>query len=234
MEKYKQIEQALRKEIDQGIYKSGDRLPTELELCEKYNVSRITVRKSLQNLTNQGIVIRKVGDGTYVNDANYVNYSGTPQSFSDDMIANGKIPGTELVEFRICKGKNDAFITKKLEISSKELYYMIIRVRTGDSIPIALSYTYIPRNLFPDFDIERISSGSLYEYIRENHELDLKSVGVGRTIAAVMPTRFQKKFLKISDEPLLKISHITHLKTGEIFEFTETYYVGSRFVYTYN
>lgn len=234
MEKYRQIETKIKNEIEKGTYKSGDKLPPEMELCQQFQVSRITVRKALQDLTNQGIIIRKVGDGTYVNDSKYVNHSGMARSFSEDMIQNGKVPGSELIEFRICKGKNDLFIAKKLKISTKDLYYMITRIRTGDSIPIALSYTFIPYELMPNFDVDKIVNGSLYDYITEKYELDLDRGAIGKTIAAIMPTRTQKKYLKIADEPLLKITHSTQLKNKKIFEYTETYYVGSRFIYTYD
>lgn len=232
MEKYRIIEEYIKSQINDKKYKSGDKLPSEHELCKMFDISRITVRKALQNLANEGIIIRKVGDGTYVNSSNYVNVSRYGRSFSEDMIVNGKVPGSQLVDFKVCRCKNNEFIKNSLKLSDKDNFYMIIRIRTGDDIPVALSYTYIPQKLIPDFDIKKIS-GSLYDYFREKYDLNLHRENIVKTITAVMPNSNQKRLLRISDEPLLKICHPTELADGRLFEYTETFYVASRYILTY-
>ena len=230
MEKYKLIETDIINAIQTGKIKPGEKLPGEVELCEKYNVSRVTVRKAILNLASAGKVYRRAGDGTYVSEKPYVNTTGQARSFSEDMIQNGKKPGSVLLNFKISKAKKNEFIAEKLRLKENESFYEIERLRTGDGIPIAISYTYIPFKMMPDFNIDRVISGSLYLYFNELYELEL--VRKERTMSAVMPTKEQKKALKISDEPLLKICHPSYTKTGAIVEYSETYYVGSRFVYT--
>ena len=230
MEKYKIIETDIINAIQTGKIKPGEKLPGEVELCEKYNISRVTVRKAILNLASAGKVYRRAGDGTYVSEKPYVNTTGQARSFSEDMIQNGKKPGSVLLNFKISKAKKNKFIAEKLRLKENESFYEIERLRTGDGIPIAISYTYIPFKMMPDFNIDRVTSGSLYSYFNELYELEL--VRKERTMSAVMPTKEQKKALKISDEPLLKICHPSYTKTGAIVEYSETYYVGSRFVYT--
>ena len=230
MEKYKIIETDIINAIQTGKIKPGEKLPGEVELCEKYNVSRVTVRKAILNLASAGKVYRRAGDGTYVSEKPYVNTTGQARSFSEDMIQNGKKPGSVLLNFKISKAKKNEFIAEKLKLKENESFYEIERLRTGDEIPIAISYTYIPFKMMPDFNIDRVTSGSLYSYFNELYELEL--VRKERTVSAVMPTKEQKKSLKISDEPLLKVCHPSYTKTGAIVEYSETYYVGSRFVYT--
>ena len=231
MEKYKIIETDIINAIQAGEFKPGEKLPGEVELCEKYNVSRVTVRKAILNLASAGKVYRRAGDGPYVSEKPYVNTTGQARSFSEDMIQNGKKPGSVLLNFRISKAKKNEFIAEKLRLKENESFYEIERLRTGDGIPIAISYSYIPFKMMPDFNIDRVTSGSLYSYFNELYELEL--VRKERTMSAVMPTKEQKKALKISDEPLLKICHPSYTKTGAIVEYSETYYVGSRFVCTY-
>lgn len=231
MEKYKIIETGIINAIQTGKIKPGEKLPGEVELCEKYNVSRVTVRNAILNLASAGKVYRRAGDGTYVSEKPYVNTTGQARSFSEDMIQNGKKPGSVLLNFKISKAKKNEFIAEKLRLKENESFYEIERLRTGDGIPIAISYTYIPFKMMPDFNIDRVTSGSLYSYFNELYELEL--VRKERTMSAVMPTKEQKKALKISDEPLLKICHPSYTKTGAIVEYSETYYVGSRFVCTY-
>ena len=230
MEKYKIIETDIINAIQDGEFKTGEKLPGEVELCEKYNVSRVTVRKAILNLASAGKVYRRAGDGTYVSEKPYVNTTGQARSFSEDMIQNGKKPGSVLLNFKISKAKKNEFIAEKLRLKENESFYEIERLRTGDGIPIAISYSYIPFKMMPDFNVDRVTSGSLYSYFNELYGLDL--VRKERTMSAVMPTKEQKKALKISDEPLLKICHPSYTKTGVIVEYSETYYVGSRFVYT--
>ena len=231
MEKYKIIETGIINAIQTGKIKPGEKLPGEVELCEKYNVSRVTVRKAILNLASAGKVYRRAGDGTYVSEKPYVNTTGQARSFSEDMIQNGKKPGSVLLNFKISKAKKNEFIAEKLRLKENESFYEIERLRTGDGIPIAISYTYIPFKMMPQINIDRVTSGSLYSYFNELYELEL--VRKERTMSAVMPTKEQKKALKISDEPLLKICHPSYTKTGAIVEYSETYYVGSRFVCTY-
>src|SRR5579863_1888906 len=63
---YHQLKQIVRSEIERGMYKPGDRLPSEPELIQRYGVSRITVRQALTELENEGVVVRRHGKGTYV------------------------------------------------------------------------------------------------------------------------------------------------------------------------
>ena len=194
MEKYKIIETDIINAIQTGKIKPGEKLPGEVELCEKYNVSRVTVRKAILNLASAGKVYRRAGDGTYVSEKPYVNTTGQARSFSEDMIQNGKKPGSVLLNFKISKAKKNEFIAEKLRLKENESFYEIERLRTGDEIPIAISYTYIPFKMMPDFNIDRVTSGSLYSYFNELYELEL--VRKERTVSAVMPTKEQKKSLK--------------------------------------
>ena len=63
---YEQLMNAIRADIDQGIFKAGEKLPTEAELEEKYAVSRITVRRAIKELCDDDILIKKQGKGTFV------------------------------------------------------------------------------------------------------------------------------------------------------------------------
>ena len=85
MEKYTIIENDIIECINSGKLKNGEKIPSESELCEKYKVSRTTVRKALANLSTNGKIIRKIGDGSYVNDQVFVNNTGRALSFTEDM-----------------------------------------------------------------------------------------------------------------------------------------------------
>lgn len=233
LQKYKEIENTIREKIKTKEYSPGMKLPTEETLCEMFDTSRITVRKALNNLSIEGLIIKRVGDGTYVCEPNIVNGDGRRRSFSEDMISNGKIPGSQIVSFKMFKAQTEEFIKKQLKLSDDDYVFEMIKIRTGNNVPIALSITYIPASLVPSGDIEKIKNESLYDYMIKKYGIDLET-NIWRTISAVMPTRTQKKLLLISDEPLLKICHPSELNDGRVFEYSETYYVSSRFAYKTN
>lgn len=235
MEKYQIIVNDIKQQIAQGKLRYGDQLPSEKQLCALYNVARTTVRHALGQLAADGYLIRKVGDGTYVNNSNYKNVSHQSQSFSQDMELNGKKPGSLTITFELKTYDEPAYFGQMLDLKPNDQYYYFVRLRTGDDIPIAISYTYLPYKLIPSFD-PTILNGSLYDYFSAHFDLDLSSTGrnKNRTITAVLPTAKQRKLLKITNEPLLKVTHPTYLKDGRPFEYSETFYVGSRFIYTWS
>lgn len=230
--KYADIENDLKDKISNNVYLPGDMIPTEAELCEQYSVSRITVRKALQNLVNCGLLIRKSGTGTFVNASNIINASGTAQSFTQDMISNNKVPGSKLLEFKLLPARSNPKVADILNLKDTEIFFKIKRLRTGDDLPIALSYTYVPYSIFSELSEDDLDE-SLYEFVRKNKKGIISKEVNKKTVAAVMPTNSQKSALKISDEPLLKISHDSKFEDDTVFEYSETYYIGSRFVYTW-
>lgn len=165
------------------------------------------ILKALANLSANGKIIRKIGDGSYVNDQVFVNNTGRALSFTEDMEKNGKVPGSQVLNFKVSTGASNPEIAQNLKLKKNESFYEIERLRTGDGVPIALSYTYIPFKMMPEFDIEKAQS-SLYEYFKKNFSIDLSFPTREKTIAAVFPTKSQKKLLQISNEPLLKFDNL--------------------------
>ena len=228
--KYKEIERDILNQIQSGALKTGDQIETENELCERYKVSRMTARKALDLLSSQGYINRMPGRGTFVSSIQISKKANFTRSFSDDMRSIGKAPGSILVSYSIHRAAESPEAARELGLGDDELVHSIIRIRTADDTIMALNYTYLPVSLFPNFDL-RMLEGSLYNYISQHYDID--PTDGSRTISAVLPTPQQKKWLKIDDIPLLKISHPGHLTDGRRFEYSETYYIGSHFIYRY-
>lgn len=228
--KYKEIEHDILTQIQNGKLQTGDQILTENELCSRYQVSRMTARKALDLLSSKGILTRTPGKGTFVNSIQITKTSNETRSYSNDMRSIGKVPGSILVSYQVRRGADVPEAAEALNIAPEELVHCIERIRTADGIKMALSYTYLPCSLFPSFDL-RMLEGSLYSYISQQYELDM--TGGDKTISALLPTPHQKQMLEIGDEPLLMISHPGYLKDGRRFEYSETYYIGSRFSYRY-
>ena len=235
MQRYQTVIQDIMSKIDGGALKDGERLPSELELCQTYGVSRTTIRHALQELASSGYLIRKVGDGTYVDVTNRVSYGDSACSFTEDMARNGKRAGSHVLSYerRAYRAeKDERRIGEALSLRPGDEYHHFVRLRTGNDVPIALSHTSLPYDLFPELGPNNFGE-SLYEYAKARYELDLERSHITKIVTAVMPDRQQRSQLKIGPEPLLKVAHPTYLKDGRPFEYTETYYVGSRFAILY-
>lgn len=235
MQRYQTVIQDIMSKIDGGALKDGERLPSELELCQTYGVSRTTIRHALQELASSGYLIRKVGDGTYVDVTNRVSYGDSACSFTEDMARNGKRAGSHVLSYerRAYRAeKDERRIGEALSLRPGDEYHHFVRLRTGNDVPIALSHTSLPYDLFPELGPNNFGE-SLYEYAKARYELDLERSHITKIVTAVMPDRQQRSQLKIGSEPLLKVAHPTYLKDGRPFEYTETYYAGSRFAVLY-
>jgi GntR family transcriptional regulator len=88
---YQQLQRALRKAIESQLLAPEDALPAERDLAAEFNVSRITVRKALDGLVSEGLLVRRQGSGNFVSTRVQKNFAKLT-SFSEDMRARGRSP----------------------------------------------------------------------------------------------------------------------------------------------
>ena len=95
---YQQLAELLKEEIHAGRYKQGQKLPTELELCKLYHVSRNTVRGALQQLEKENLLLRQQGKGTFVSKKKYNHHIVPARSFTDMCREIGCEPGAKVIQ----------------------------------------------------------------------------------------------------------------------------------------
>ena len=161
---YQQLMQRLRGEIGAGAYAAGARIPSEQELTERYGVSRVTVRKALAELTQDGLLVRRQGKGTFVAGKRLSRDLHSITSFSQACRQVGKTAHTRLLHVqRVPLLDADA---EKLGLSSGGEGIEVARVRLADDEPVMLE-----TNLFPPeyaFLLEEKPDGSLYELLQRH------------------------------------------------------------------
>ena len=210
--KYKIIENSILKDIKDKKLQFGDQIPTEIELCKTFETSRMTVNRAITSLVSRGYIKRISGKG----------------SFTEDMKSIGMVAGAKLLEYRILRASEiPEEITLKLKAENDDFIHYFSRLRTGNGIIFAVSYDYVPTKTLPIIDVSRLE-GSFFEYVQE---FGLSIGNASLTITATLPTEEQKKILKIKNEALLKVSHITELKDNRILEYIDTYYIGNMYSY---
>ena len=97
---YQQVIDIIKNEINSGAYKAGARIPNEFELAESYKVGRVTVRRAIEELVQQGYLTKRQGKGTFVNAPKLkrkIRQKGDVQSFTEGCAANDMVPGARLV-----------------------------------------------------------------------------------------------------------------------------------------
>jgi len=228
--KYIQIKDCILKDIKNQTLHAGDQIPTETELCDRFQVSRMTVNKAISALTSEGYIRRIAGKGSFVTSSLIQKeFHHQPISFTEDMESIGLKPGARLLEYRIYRGCDiPSEIAQKLQAGPDDLIHYFSRIRTGNGMIISISYNYVPCNTVPAIDIESLEH-SFFKYLKKLGFTDLHTVNF--SLSATLPSPEQKKLLEIENEALLKVSHLTCSSQNDILEYIDTYYIGSMYTY---
>ena len=160
---YHQLMQRITADIERGTYPTGSRIPPEHELEQLYQVSRVTVRRALAELTTEGLLERKQGKGTFVSMPKGSMQLKSLHSFHDSCRANNVTPSTDVIHVKeITASTRDA---EELNLSAGSRVLETLRVRKANGVPVVLE-----RNRFSmayawlqDQDL----TGSLYSLLRE-------------------------------------------------------------------
>lgn len=229
--KYLQIEQYIRKKIEKGSLKIGEQIPTEEQLCQQFGFSRMTVNKALNRLCEQGYIERTKGRGSFVSSPHVSKIIEEGSSFSEDMEKIGMVAGSKLISYEVKPAKEYPDIKTKLQLEDDDLIHYFVRLRTGNDVPVAISYTYVSAKIVPAIEVKSLNS-SFYKFL---DEINLKRVINSMTFSATLPTEEQKKLLKADNIALFISSHVTYTikdKGFVPFEYVETHYNSELYNYS--
>ncbi|MDP2573581.1 GntR family transcriptional regulator [Vibrio penaeicida] len=148
----------------------GMRLPSERELSKRFDVARETLRRCLLELEAEGRIVRKLGAGNFVADRPETKQLSL-RSFSEEMLAKGLKPSSRIISTETISA--GAKISQMLNVSPSELVYKVVRIRYANELPMAMETVYLPCQLLPKFDPERLTSESLYTILERDYQLSL-------------------------------------------------------------
>ena len=225
---YYQLMDILMGKIEQGELKEHDRLPSERELCEQYNVSRTTVRQTMQELEKEGLINKEHGKGTFVS-PKVINQSLVQfYSFTEEMKKIGKKPSSIVLDFQTvsCESK----VAKNMDLSVGELVFRITRLRLADGVPMMYETSFLPVKRFPDLTKEDLEQAPMYNLFRDKYQAIITRAN--ERFKAVTTTEDEAKRLKMStDEPSLLIERVTFEGTN-VIEYTVSIARGDKFSYS--
>ena len=206
--------------------KIGTTIPTEEELCRRYEISRPTVRQAINELVVEGYLQRKKGKGTFVSQPKlHQDFMAVLESFNEEMIGKGLNPGTKVLDARITKGTKK--VCEALNINEEGEVVHLERLRSVNNEPIVIVDTYLPYNKVANILENNFEEKSLYKIIANDYGYAIDKAT--RTLEPRIAREYEAKMLKVEKgTPIQYIETITLTKTGDPIEYSIARYRGDR------
>lgn len=195
-----------------------ERLPSERELSEDFNVSRITVRQALKELEARGLIYKLQGKGTFVSSIENVKTDlASTYSFTDQMKQLGKQPKTTILSFE--KVSVTPYLASYLNMDVGSDVYELERLRLADGLPLMFERTYMPVTPFEGLSQELLSRKPLYDIFAQDFEQKIRTAE--EEFAASIALDYEAELLDIpKGSAVLHITRRTYNDKNVMIEFT--------------
>lgn len=226
LRKHELVRQHLEAKIGRGL-EPHQKLPTERELAETFNVNRVTIRHALGELERDGIIYRVQGSGTFVSGTR-INKAFEFTSFSEDMKTRGMTPGSLSVELAVTPAGMQVGYALGLSPSTPVVH--VRRVRTADGAPICLEDSYLPHALVPGLE-NGLQQDSLYEDLA--HRFAIQVERADQTIHSTVVSEAEAERLLVpAFSPAFLVQRTSFDSSSKPIEFAESRYRGDRYSYS--
>lgn len=229
---YHRLYVVLRERIQNGTYRVGQTLPAEAELMESFGVSRITAKRALDELANEGLVERVRGRGTTVRPSSVLQSGGGPIVVGiDGLLANlsliGQGTSVKLVEFGYVPATLQ--VADALQLDTGSIVQRAVRIRYLEGTPFSQSMSFVVENIGRTYTREDLAHVPLIDL------LGRAGVVVGRvqqTITATVADDVSAERLEVSvGAPLLKLRRVFCDESDRCVDYAEILYRPDRFEY---
>lgn len=218
------IKNYLLNRIRSGELQPNDCIESEIDLAAKFNVSRMTARNAIEELSSRGYFYRRRGKGTFVRE-NSNQTERTFYSLSETLALKGQIVRNVVVDYFI--DIPDVEIIKQLKVRKSEPILYLQRLRIVDDLPYAFEDSAYVSSIFGECN-EAILQESIYEHLEKKRKVRI--VLSNQEIESVSADITLSKWLAVPvGTPLLKVTTVAITRNGTAFEYTKTYYRSDRF-----
>ena len=225
---YYQLKEIFRSWITSGKFGENGRFPSEKELQERFGVSRMTVRRALSELVNEGFLIREQGRGSFVVRPRLQDQLRRLTSFTEDMQLRGLTTKSRILDFRLV---HDEEVARKMGVPENEELVQLRRLRLVEREAIAIQNAFIRHRFCPGILERGLLEGSLYKTLEEGYGLRL-----GRaiqTVEAKPADEYEARLLALEvGQPVLVLERLTFLVDGNPVEYVRSIYHGDRYRFT--
>lgn len=224
---FRQIIERINAGIESGEYAHGDPIPSEPELCKIFNTTRMTVRRAIDALVNEGKLYRVQGKGTFVSQFE-LDKTYQKQGFTSNMLSLGVHPSSTVLYAEACEGNDE--VRQSLELDAAEPLFCLKRIRMADGAPIAIERVWLSLRRFPKLPLFDFSQESLYDVLRKEFGLDLTNGYSKQRINAVNLTGEDAEALFHAKRGVaLRIRNVDYDKTHRPFSMADTLYHGGKY-----
>ena len=226
---YSRVETVLASEIADGDLKVGDQLPTEDSLIARFEVSRITVRRAIQNLVGRGLVEIRRGKGTFVAAPKITQEFTELSGFVEDMHALGRKPTARVIGKKIVPA--DTAVASHLALTKGERVVRIHRVRLANGVPISFDETYLPLEIGKKIITNNLKVEPIFSLLERKYnvplieaEYKLEAVAAEAEVAAALRVK--------QGSPIFRIERTSYSTGNRPVDYEKLYYRGDlvRFV----
>lgn len=224
---YIQIKDYIRLNIQAGVFPENSRIPSERQLAEQFQVSRLTVSKAINELIQEGLLHSHVGKGTFVSSTKIEQELRTLTSFTEEMIRRGQRPSSHVLYAAVEPASSE--VAKALLLSSGTKIIVLKRVRLADNQPVALETSAIVSAICPGIvDKHDFSQESLYQVLRE--ECGIRIAYARQSFESRQATPEEQEALHLDPHtPILGITRITYNAQDQPIEYVRSAYRGDRY-----
>jgi GntR family transcriptional regulator len=217
-------DQVLRKEL-----RPTNRLPSEREMCEMYHISRITVRKALNTLSQEGLVQSAAGKGTFIADPAFNEELRPLSSFTQDLQRRGLETSSRILEAVILPA--DDLLCSKLNLPRGAEVVRLSRLRMVNEQPIAVQTSELPHHFCQGVLEIDFCDRSLYDVLRHQYHLALAHSDT--VIMAGLAQAQEAALLQLKRPAAVLISNqTTYLESGAVIEITRSVFHADRYSLT--
>lgn len=223
---YMQVKDTLLDEISSGQYQPHDRLPSERELSNTFDVSRMTVRQALLDLAHDGAIYTRMGIGTFVAAPKIDQQLRTLTSFSQDVRSRGGQPTSQVLEAREMAAS--AEVAAALRLATGAPVWVLSRLRLADAMPLAIETTNLPLALCPDLFQHDFGVESLYQVLRTNYAVE--PAQAEQVIEAALASPREAELLQLTPPAaVLHMQRLTLDSAGLAIEYVHSTYRSDRY-----
>ncbi|KWX69473.1 transcriptional regulator [Paenibacillus riograndensis] len=226
---YFQLKQILKEDVERGVYKAGQQLPPEAELCEMYGVSRITARRAITDLVEEGILHRQQGKGTYVKEAKVMRELISVGGFSELTTASGKTPSSQILFNKVIQA--DEKLAKTFNIAPHDPILNVHRLLFIDNEPFIIETSYYPLNLLPDLEKHIGESASTYSILKKRYNVEL--CRSQKTLEVVAASEYDADLFRCDrGTPLFAIEKASFDKSDRLIHLSNSLYMTNKVIFT--
>lgn len=212
---YIQLRIALASAIRRGVFRTSEALPSERELCEALGISRITARKAIDALAEEGLIIRRQGSGNYISprlEQPLLKLTG----FTEELRQRGFVPSSQWIKRLTSHALPEEALA--LGLSPAAPVARLDRVRRADKVPMAYEVSVLPAEIVPD---PAAVEDSLYRYLEERGTPPVRAL---QHIRAINASAQHAELLSVNPGyALLYITRVAYREDGRAIEYTKTY-----------